>query len=590
MEEKQKTTVLCIALCIVLFIILGIRSYGYYTDDQMVHFYPARQFAQNGKLSTTISGDGTFYGNFHPPLMIMMLGIFMRITTVLFAPVLLHLFSLGATLLLLLKIQRKIINRIPHPLERVSLVILFFLIPFTHQMTLYVDVDNTVLCCWSALFLLGLYNASYTPRYFAMMGLIFALGLWCKLTTPFPVFFVWTAIVLTENFRLKTVLYCLCTAVAGGGVFLATYYPVTLVTDIPFAFPFQITFSKFFIESSGSTDILFRAGQSLRAIFYDMHWLSFLFLPLVIVRTIGQLRSFSWKRQELTTLYPLIFFWALYLGYTFIVPTKLFPRYKYSLMPMVVIWLWEPFHSFLMSLKRRNMVLLGAVSILAIFIVPDLPTSALRQRLWYHDFALVTIPLSYDSPLFSSVLSVLAEWSESVPVLVPLRLIFFGVHYLSILGLIIFCIHLLSVLLIYLKTRHIYKSLFIPSVVVWVSLFAQNMSHEYRLFFNAGAEGFAQTVTYLKKNVPSEKKLCAYRDFGFYSGHKSYDPYIWTHQGFSLDTTRIDRIITTDKAVSHIAYIKNDFYEKNRMFTMYLFDHCMPVYSYADYCVWKIIR
>lgn len=544
------------ALVLVLFLILAYRGYGYYPSDQ---------------ISPPETGGPTAFAirsqNPHPPLLMVALWAAQSATGFFLAPVLVQQACLCAALLLLLAAQRRSLLRKPALRERGALVLLFFLIPFTHQAALFIDIDNTLLVAWGALLLWTLCAGLPPVRAAAVTGAVFALGLWCKLTTPPAVFLMWAGVLLAADWRgnWRRVL-------GGGGVaailFSATYFPFCHWAHVSAGLPFQLTFGKFFSHLGGGGAAL-RLGNALRTLFIDQHFFSFVLLPLALVNTAADLRRFSGRRRDLPELFPCLFFWGLYLGYTVAVPTMYLPRYKFGLLPFAVWWLWPAWMEFLGEVTRKKALGLAAAALLLVFLMPDLPTSAHQWELRYHSFALFPGHARYYPEWFMQALGALGGWAKGHWYGLPFRGLGYVTYYFSWLGIALLFIHLAAAGLVKRRFGNSWRNgFFAVGAAVWAALFVQDQSREYQLFYSAGTRGFPETVAYLRENLEPGEEFFGWKDLAFYTGRPSCDLSTWS-KGVRADTGRIDSISRL-RPLRYLAYLEDDYYKGDTALAAYL--------------------
>jgi hypothetical protein len=602
MNRFFKNNALSIIICFAGFTLLGIRSYGYYTNDQTAFTLIAQAFSQTGKIIAYPEDNSLpYYGNFHPPGLILLLGIFIRLSGIFFGPMLFQLFCLAACLFGLLGVQRiSYSNCSPHTAqsriknskdEQHALCALFFLVPFTHQSALLIDIDSSVLIAWGSLFLFLHYwlikKKCGLLLTGTIMGIVFTLGFWCKFTTPLFVYFSWALwIILVSRHRIKGVVIALIAAATAALSFLATYIPFAVAQGLPVWSCFHLAADRLkgrIFSENGMTRFF---GEALRSIFYDMHWFSFLFLPLAILLTLVQLRGFSFTRQWLHSKLPLLAFWTLYIGYTFILPTSQYymPRYKYGLLPFFVLLLLKPFIVFISKLKKRDRVTLGIAAVFLVFILPDFPTSSAHLRLWYHSFSIAPVSFYYYPEIHMQMMRHLADISETTVWLLPFRAAMFAIYYLSIPVILIFFVHCAIVGLLFWINRSIIRSLWLVILPLWISILIMNMSREYQLFYDAGIQGFKETVEFLRKNIAPGERFLGYRDLTVYTGHQAFCLYRYDDGKRRLDTIRIDSL-TQANGIRYCAFPDVDIYKTDTSFHHYLNSHFDTAFAFRDYLV-----
>lgn len=570
-------------------VLLGIRGYGYYIDDQADFLLHAKSLADTGRLIQTVAGFGEIPGNFHPPLMLLLLGALTKATPLLLAPALYQLLCAFATLFLLLRIPGRDPSTPPDGKQRFHLALLFFLLPFTHLGFLFLDIDNSLLPAWGALFILALTaDEERRPRYHVLLGLAFAAGFWCKLTTPLAVLLVWMGLSLLRRSDWRAILWTLSVPLVACAAFLPTYALVCLAMDLPFQYPFQLTFSKFFGGVTESAEIGARLGNGLRSVYWDLHWFSAVTLAIAVCKTVADLRSFTWRRENLPGLYPMVFFWALYIGYTWVIPTLWLPRYKFGLLPFLFWWLRDDFARFAATLSPGRIAMLAGAGILASLALPDMATSAFFHEIRFHSLsplapALAGLPYYPESLTYG--LDRLGSWSRGGVLEAPVSALLFLHHYLTWVGMALVALPLAALALIRLKVKPVLHGLLVLALMAWACRLAQNMRREYSLFYCSGTTGFGEMRDAMDSRLGPDEPFLGRKDFGLYTGRPFHQLYRYGDRGMEIDTAHLDSLLST-RPIRYLVYLEGSLFA-GPGFQNYLRGHFLEEYRAGDYVLWR---
>lgn len=606
-----------VLLCAGMALLLGFRAYGHYVDDQADFLLHARELAGKGRLAQALPDAGEIPGNFHPPLMLLLLGLLVKVSGILLAPALLQTACTFGTLFLLLGLRGRGPEAEPAGNRIFASALFFFLLPFTHQGFLFLDIDNSLLPLWGALFIrvltgereAGGAGAEGSPdrplRFAVRLGLVFAFGFACKLTTPLAVLAVWAPLNLLRRPDRRGLLETLAVPLVAAAVFLPAYAAACLAMDLPFAYPFQLTFSKFFSVSQAAGPAA-RLGTALRSVFWDIHWFSALTLAVVLAKTVADLKSFPWKagiRENLPRLHPLLFFWALYLGYTLVIPTLWLPRYKFGLLPFLFWWLKDDFIRLAAVRPGRSLgiarsagiarlgalIALGAILSLAL---PDLATSATLHEFRFHSLSPLA-PALAGLPYYPEAI---AEWigrleatTRGSLLQAPVSAFRFALHFLTWVGLAsILAAAAAAVALRRMPGRvpgGVLGGLLALATVSWACRFAQDMRRDYALFYCAGSTGFAEMADTLSARLGPGEVFLGRKDFGLYTGRPFIQLYRYGPSGMEADTSRLASLLA-DRPIRYLVYKQGDPY-RDPGFLDFVGRRFDPDSRVGDYVLWR---
>ncbi|GIW06231.1 MAG: hypothetical protein KatS3mg060_1036 [Dehalococcoidia bacterium] len=240
------------------------------------------------------------YGLWHPPLYLYTLGLTFKLFGVSETNArLLGVATMMLTALFLLLAVRQALRSHPNR-DGFALwaVLLYVFNPLTLQSALLLDIDGTVLTVMLMLLVwlyLALCDAGWWGR--LVLGVVFALALWAKMTTPF--FFLGAVVVYrTLQGKLdKGIAEALTIGGVGAALFLPSWWLTCFVTGMPFEMPFEVLGREF--EDAAGYGI--RSLRTFEAIAWAaqpaLRWMGpFLVLVLAgatVVRGVDHLRVFA---------------------------------------------------------------------------------------------------------------------------------------------------------------------------------------------------------------------------------------------------------------------------------------------------------
>ncbi|MCS7002676.1 MAG: glycosyltransferase family 39 protein, partial [Dehalococcoidia bacterium] len=193
------------------------------------------------------------YGLWHPPMYVFTLGWWMSVFGISATSArLFGVFTMMLTALFVALTARTALR--DHP-NRDGFALwgaaLYIFNPLTLQSALLLDIDGTVLTVM-LMALVWLYlvvqNWGWSGR--LLLGVVFALALWAKMTTPF---FVLPALVVYRLLQGKVergVVEAGAIGVIGVGLFLPSWWIVCRLTGMPFTMPFEVLYREF-LDAAG---------------------------------------------------------------------------------------------------------------------------------------------------------------------------------------------------------------------------------------------------------------------------------------------------------------------------------------------------
>lgn len=189
---------------------------------------PGQDLGQSNAVQI-VDGKPAHVGTYHPTLYINSLATFIRAFG--YSEITVRLFGIICTLataLLLILILRQLIQR--NPIAETVFLGVFLLNPYTIANTTIPDIDNTVLpvtlflFIYSALKLISK-NKNFSKKSVLVLGGLFALALWSKLTTPLiiPPLLLCLTYIATKRYK-ESVVFTLKVSLFGIGAFVLSYF------------------------------------------------------------------------------------------------------------------------------------------------------------------------------------------------------------------------------------------------------------------------------------------------------------------------------------------------------------------------------
>ncbi|MEO5950637.1 MAG: glycosyltransferase family 39 protein [Candidatus Saccharimonadales bacterium] len=235
-------------------------------------------------------------GTYHPTLYINLLAGFIRIFG--FNETVVRAFGLICVLLsayLLILIMRLLINKASRfePL----LLGLFLLNPYTISNATLPDIDPTILPLVILLFIYAsiryvLNNQLFKNKTIIVLGLLFALALWAKLTTPLilPVFLLYLSWISSNSIR-TSLLFTIKVFVLGITTFVFTYLIYCLALKLSISYTYTFLWASF-TKGTSSEGPLMGVLHNLTNFNSFVYWIT---IPLFIVLGVATISLFANK-------------------------------------------------------------------------------------------------------------------------------------------------------------------------------------------------------------------------------------------------------------------------------------------------------
>jgi hypothetical protein len=441
-------------------------------------------------------------GTYHPTLYINSLASFIKVFG--FSETSVRIFGIICTLAsayLLILILRLLIKK--NVSAEILLLGLYLLNPYTIANTTLPDIDSTIL---PVLILLFIYfsvrhlcqNKDMSNRVVLILGSLFALALWSKLTTPLilPLLLAGLAIITTKKYK-ESVLFALKVLFVGSVGFIITYFIYCVALDLSPTYTYSFLLESFTKGTSANGPI----EGALNNLDFARHFVYWPTIPLVGlfgISFIGILFDNSshervrvMKLLAITGILVTIFYLAL------IAPFGGFFKYPFPVFGLLLLSI-----VFFYDRYFRD------ISVNAVYAVIALALGfAVEKKFW-------------DDSMFLNL--------KPFEGLLPLLIIVIG-----------------SYLILKIETRNIIASLFVLYIFFCIgfqfSISRIQATAPYSTKYLYGQTGLDQTTAYLRSNTYPGEAIWSMKDVGYYTNNKYYESYLY-YFDTSLDSKLINML------------------------------------------------
>jgi 4-amino-4-deoxy-L-arabinose transferase-like glycosyltransferase len=488
---KKQTILLILVIAVTFLFIFFVALQGgkKFTLDEM-DFPTVAKATSHTLRPVWYKGEVTNHqsGLFHPPLYIYSLALFIR--TFGFSEMTVRFFGLVCALIsayLLVRILRlfKFKNRWGEAL----LLGLFLLNPYTVACVTVPDIDTTVLPITLLLFLYltlrTYWKRDLSKKYeIILLGAVFSLNLWAKLTTPLMLPFFLFVLLLVCGFKFRdSLLKTIKVTFLGAVLFIVTYFIYTKAVSLPMSYTFKFLIQSFTKGTNGDQTLVTKILSNVSSAKTQIYWYT---IPLTFAYLISLLGISFDKRKDMETniirllsyfgLAVLIFYLCL------IAPFGGFFKYPFPIFGLMILTIVFYYQRFLSAIKI-NYYLAGFI----------LTLSFLIETRYFKDNVFL------NHSVFKG-------------------LIYFGLAVLIGYGL-----------LSARKTSAYAKLIFIYFlfVVIGYQLGVTRVQaiSTYPTKYLYGQQGMNETINYLKLNTKSSEVIWSMKDVGFYVNDRYYENY-----------------------------------------------------------------
>jgi hypothetical protein len=460
--------------------------------------------------ATSLSGKPIYYrgetepfhvGTYHPTLYINSLATFVKAfgyneTTVRF-------FGAGCTLAvayLLVLILRQLTKK--SELNETLLLALYLFNPYTLANTTLPDIDSTVLPVVLLLFIYFslrylLTNRDMSRRVVVILGGLFALTLWSKLTTPLiiPPFLACLALITTKDYK-KSLLFSLRVAALGAATFVVTYFMYCKLLDLSASYTYHFLVDSF-TKGTNSGGILTSVRRNLQYTGSFAYWPTLPVFALFLVSFIGMMLDRT--KDEKTRIKQLLLVTGLAVSVFYLAlisPFGGFFKYPFPVFGLLLLNIVFFYDRYFRTIKMSGWHLLTALFV-----------GFLLEKIYWKDTMFVGgKPFTHLLVLF---LLMIAVWY----------------------------------VLLKVSTRRIAPMLFVLSLLFAIG-FQLSISRiqaiaPYPTKYHYGQVGLDQTTAYLRSNTTPTEAIWSMKDVGYYVNNRYYESYSYYFDK-SLQSSLVD--------------------------------------------------
>ncbi len=365
---------------------------------------------------------------------------------------------------------------------------IFLFNPLVVQGSLLVDIDNSVLMFFIALFVYTYVKLDRTnPKNLVFLGILFAIALWAKIPTP-PVLILSIVIFHALNREYKRALLESTTiGLVGGVIFLVTWFLYCNFFDLPFSEPFihNIGYVGF-----GQNNIHFLLTH-LWGFKNILFWTTPFFLLLMLTAAISRAKRYLEKRKLEVIDFIFIVGLLIFIEYLIVgsYQTADFPRYFSPMMPMFSI----AFAGYLDKVKEITRRDLNAAVFVSIILILYL-SLALKD------------PLLIDRVIFNT--EIIYKIVKKSVAMTLLYLFPFVLSYVIFRALKVKSAFTLSIIL--------------PLLICSTYIDCIQVKADYATAYLYGERGMEDTIDYLSPRTDDNDTVIAKKDIAYYLAIKEF--------------------------------------------------------------------
>ncbi len=374
---------------------------------------------------------------------------------------------------------------------------LYLLNPATIQGSLIVDIDCAMLPVLStALVACFLWVIQYNDgKRWIWLGLLLAVSLWAKLTTPLLLFGIIALYTFLDRGIRSGINKTLITAVFGIGGFLFSWWLYTAIKDVPFVYPFEYMIASFMGKQlSGSA--WERLNLAFRFFIQLALWWSPFLLLLSLLGGIERIKSFFERPLLIPWDVPILFVFTGIIGYILVGGlTFAFPKYHAPFLPIISFLVVVYFVYIVGIPSKKELWLLGllmAVGIIwSLFMVGD---PLLTLNLTIRD-AMIHDPENTQNIVWSFLKQIVMFCLPAVAAII----VFF----------------------LYNKNSNLHRNfvfgLMAALLSSWLAMDITQAKADYLTRFCYGEAGTRQMISFIKNKITPNALVLATRDIVYYT-------------------------------------------------------------------------
>jgi 4-amino-4-deoxy-L-arabinose transferase-like glycosyltransferase len=370
-----------------------------------------------------------------------------------------------------------------------ELAILIFLFnPLIVQGSLLIDIDNSILMFFIALFVYAYLKLDREkPKNLLLLGILFATALWAKIPTP-PVLILSILIFHTLNREYKRgLLESLVIGVVGGIIFLATWILYCNLFDLPFLQPFMHNIGYVGV---GTNEIHFLLTH-LWGFKNILFWATPFFILLILVVSLNRAKIYHKNRKLEAIDFLIIVGLLIFLEYLIVGSHQAadFPRYFIPMMPLFSV-VFAGYFERVKELTRKD---LNAVVFVSMIIIA-------------HSILVLKDPLLIDRIIFNT--ASIYKIAEETAVVTVLYFLPFVISYAIFRALKVKNAFMLSIIL--------------PLLICGVYIDAIQVKADYATCYFYGERGMIETIDYLSSHIDNSDAVIARKDVVYYLAVKEF--------------------------------------------------------------------
>lgn len=372
--------------------------------------------------------------------------------------------------------------------SKVLAISIFLFNPLVVQGSLLVDIDNSVLMFFVALFVYAYVKLDREkPKNLLLLGILFATALWAKIPTP-PVLILSILVfhALNKEYK-KGLLESIAIGLVGGMVFLATWFLYCNLFDLPFLQPFIHNIGYVGVGTNKIHFLLTHLWGFKNILF----WATPFFILLMFIVSISRAKIYLKNRKLEAIDFLVIVGLLIFLEYLIVGSYQAadFPRYFIPMMPMFSIALAGYFER-VKELTRKDLYAVVFVSMIIIV----------------YSILVLKDPLLIDRIIFNT--SAIYKIVEETAVVTALYLLPFVISYAIFRALKVKTAFMLSII--------------VPLLMCGVYIDAIQVKADYATCYFYGERGMKETVDYLSPRIDDNDAVIARKDVTYYLRVKEF--------------------------------------------------------------------
>ena len=372
--------------------------------------------------------------------------------------------------------------------SKVLAISIFLFNPLVVQGSLLVDIDNSVLMFFIALFVYAYVKLDREkPKNLLLLGILFAIALWAKIPTP-PVLILSILIFHTLNREYKKGLWeSIVIGLVGGIVFLATWILYCNLFDLPFLQPFMHNIGYVGV---GTNEIHFLLTH-LWGFKNILFWTTPFFILLILIVSVSRAKIYLKNRKLEAIDFLVIVGLLIFLEYLLVgsYQTADFPRYFIPMMPMFSV-AFAGYFGRGKELTRKDLHVVAFVSMIIIV----------------YSILVLKDPLLIDRIIFNT--GAIYKIAEETAMVTVLYLLPFVISY------VIFRV---------LKVKSAFMlSIIVPLLMCGVYIDAIQVKADYATAYFYGERGMKDTIDYLNPRIDDNDAVIAKKDVAYYLAVKEF--------------------------------------------------------------------